>query len=232
MKLPFRPPKKKKLQATTARRIARGGLYRRTERETFERLCRGAGAAHRGRGRHLCFQLRSRRTNRPRSRRRDTPQPQQAAQTAATAPAAENAGNEEKPAVPPMPAKFYRVKSGDTIARIASSNGVTAEQIIDLNNVRQSRRHPCRTRNCNFLPVRASRRMTNQVSRNRRPCAIPALTYTVVRGDTPVSIARKLHVGYDDLLRLNKIEDPKKLRIGIKLKVPVRHPAATVAQAG
>jgi LysM repeat protein len=46
--------------------------------------------------------------------------------------------------------------------------------------------------------------------------------YTVVRGDTPVSIARKLHVLYDDLIRLNKIEDPRRLKIGMKLKVPMK----------
>lgn len=46
--------------------------------------------------------------------------------------------------------------------------------------------------------------------------------YTVARGDTPASIARKLHVGYDDLLKLNKITDPKKLKIGQKLRIPVK----------
>ena len=46
--------------------------------------------------------------------------------------------------------------------------------------------------------------------------------YTVAKGDTSVSIAKKLHVGYDDLLKLNKIDDPKKLRIGQKLHVPVK----------
>ena len=47
-------------------------------------------------------------------------------------------------------------------------------------------------------------------------------TYTVVRGDTPVSIARKLDVPNDDLIRLNNIEDPRKLKIGLKLKVPMK----------
>lgn len=46
--------------------------------------------------------------------------------------------------------------------------------------------------------------------------------YTVAKGDNPVAIARRLHVGYDDLLKLNKIEDPKKLRIGQKLHIPVK----------
>ena len=47
-------------------------------------------------------------------------------------------------------------------------------------------------------------------------------TYTVAKGDTPVSIAKKLHVSYDDLLRLNKISDPKKLKIGQKLRIPMK----------
>lgn len=46
--------------------------------------------------------------------------------------------------------------------------------------------------------------------------------YTVAKGDNPVAIARKLHVAYDDLLKLNKIDDPKKLRVGQKLHVPVK----------
>lgn len=46
--------------------------------------------------------------------------------------------------------------------------------------------------------------------------------YTVVKGDTPVAIARKLGVSSEELLKLNKIEDPKKLRIGQKLRVPAK----------
>jgi LysM repeat protein len=44
--------------------------------------------------------------------------------------------------------------------------------------------------------------------------------YTVVRGDNPVTIAKKLKVSYEDLLALNQIEDPRKLKIGQKLLVP------------
>ena len=50
--------------------------------------------------------------------------------------------------------------------------------------------------------------------------------YTVGKGENPVAIARKLHVSYDDLLKLNQIEDPKKLRIGQKLHIPVKPRAA------
>jgi LysM repeat protein len=35
-----------------------------------------------------------------------------------------------------------------------------------------------------------------------------------MRGDNPVAIARKLNVNYDELMKLNKISDPKKLKPG------------------
>ena len=38
-------------------------------------------------------------------------------------------------------------------------------------------------------------------------------TYVVAKGDSPVSIARKLKVPYDDLMAANHIDDPHKLQI-------------------
>ena len=45
-------------------------------------------------------------------------------------------------------------------------------------------------------------------------------TYVVKKGDNPVTIAKKLKVPYDDLIALNHIDDPRKLRIGQKLLIP------------
>lgn len=45
-------------------------------------------------------------------------------------------------------------------------------------------------------------------------------TYTVAKGENPVTIAKKLHVSYDELLALNHIDDPRKLKVGQKLLVP------------
>ena len=45
-------------------------------------------------------------------------------------------------------------------------------------------------------------------------------TYTVAQGDNPYAIAKKLKVSYNELLKANKIDDPKKLQIGQKLIVP------------
>lgn len=44
--------------------------------------------------------------------------------------------------------------------------------------------------------------------------------YTVMKGDNPVTIAKKLKVSYGDLVALNHIEDPRKLQIGQKLLIP------------
>jgi LysM repeat protein len=45
-------------------------------------------------------------------------------------------------------------------------------------------------------------------------------TYIVKKGDNPVTIAKKLKIPYDDLMALNHIEDPHKLKIGQKLLIP------------
>ena len=45
-------------------------------------------------------------------------------------------------------------------------------------------------------------------------------TYMVAQGDNPYTIAKKFKVSYNDLLKANKIDDPKKLQIGQKLIIP------------
>jgi LysM repeat protein len=48
-------------------------------------------------------------------------------------------------------------------------------------------------------------------------------TYTVVKGDNPVSIARKFGVSYEKLLSVNNIDDPRKLQIGQVLIIPKKN---------
>lgn len=54
----------------------------------------------------------------------------------------------------------------------------------------------------------------------KKSAAATASTYTVAKGDNPYTIAKKVGVSYQDLLKLNGIEDPTKLQIGQVLKVP------------
>ena len=57
-------------------------------------------------------------------------------------------------------------------------------------------------------------------------------TYVVKKGDNPVGIAKKLKVSYNDLIALNHIDDPHKLKIGQKLLVPeAAKPKTTSAKA-
>jgi len=57
-------------------------------------------------------------------------------------------------------------------------------------------------------------------------------TYVVKKGDNPVGIAKKLNVSYNDLIALNHIDDPRKLKIGQKLLVPeAAKPKTTNAKA-
>ncbi len=50
--------------------------------------------------------------------------------------------------------------------------------------------------------------------------------YTVLKGDNPVTIARHLKISEADLLDLNQITDPRKLQINQKLKIPEAHTLA------
>ena len=47
-------------------------------------------------------------------------------------------------------------------------------------------------------------------------------TYKVAKGDNPYTIAKKLGVSYQELLKVNGVDDPTKLQIGQELKIPGR----------
>jgi LysM repeat protein len=46
--------------------------------------------------------------------------------------------------------------------------------------------------------------------------------YVVTKGDNPYSIAKKLHVSYNELIAINDIKDPTRVQIGQKLKIPAK----------
>jgi len=50
-------------------------------------------------------------------------------------------------------------------------------------------------------------------------------TYTVLKGDNPVAIAKRMGVNYEEMLELNGIEDARKLQIGQVLKMPAKKQA-------
>ena len=126
--------------------------------------------------------------------------------------------------------KTYRVKSGDTLTKIALVNGVSAEELEEVNGLKnvgalrvgQEIKIPAKPAT---KPIGGDSHKAPDVKKPADASAMPkdsGETYTVAKGDNPVAIAKKLHVSYDELLKLNKIDDPKKLQIGQKLKIPAK----------
>ena len=118
--------------------------------------------------------------------------------------------------------KTYRVRAGDTLARIASTYSVSVDDLEEANNLHSTTAIHAGQE----LKSPASSKFVTDGHKTATGVKDSGNVYTVVKGDNPVAIARKLHVTYDDLLKLNKIQDAKKLQIGQKLKVPAKHPAA------
>jgi len=64
---------------------------------------------------------------------------------------------------------------------------------------------------------------SHSVAKNEQQPKTPSSsgkTYVVKKGDSPAGIAKKLRVSYNDLIAINHIDDPRKLKIGQKLLVP------------
>jgi LysM repeat protein len=136
----------------------------------------------------------------------------------------------------------HEVQSGETLTRIASKYAVSVAALQEANAIDD----PTKIRIGTLLVIPQSGRAVEPArvapavvaSQTTAPAAAapkpvvaaapaPATnikdsgdTYEVAKGDNPVSIAKKLKVSYNELLALNKIDDPRRLQIGQKLKVP------------
>jgi len=213
MKLPFRPPKKKKLQAATARRPREADFTEEPNVRLSSAFVVVLVLHVVAVGGIYAFNAIKAHQPAPIEETDTTPPPPAAQPLAAT-----QTDTPPAPAATPAPPTYYKVKSGDTILKIATAYGVSAEDLINLNDLRA----------LGGIHVRQQLKLPPDAATGDEPAKPVAalrdsgLTYTVLHGDTPVSIARKLHIPYDDLIRLNNIEDPRKLKIGLKLKVPAR----------
>jgi LysM repeat protein len=134
--------------------------------------------------------------------------------------------------------KTYHVKPGDTLSKIAVANSVNVDEIEEANGLKnigglrvgQELKIPVKQAPKPVASESHKMSETKKATENAGAKEMGALsapkdsgeTYTVARGDSPVGIAKKLKVSYDDLLKLNKIDEPKKLQIGQKLKVPAK----------
>jgi LysM repeat protein len=77
---------------------------------------------------------------------------------------------------------------------------------------------------------RATKASTKAAKEDRKPdhakassaVADSGKTHVVEKGETPLTIAHKFKVPFDDLLAVNHIDDPRKLQIGQKLIIPAK----------
>lgn len=126
--------------------------------------------------------------------------------------------------------RSHTVVKGDTLGRIARTYNVT---VADLKKANQLSNDMIRVGQTLVIPGTGDARPAPApvVTRAPAPAAVPVNdpaatpasatgSYTVAKGDTLWSIARRLGVSPQELAKLNGIQDPSRLKIGTVLRVP------------
>jgi LysM repeat protein len=91
-------------------------------------------------------------------------------------------------------------------------NTAAAPATVDSTKLREETAKPVVKEERKAIPVKPIAESTPKEANKK--------TYVVVKGDTPVSIAKRFKITSDQLLTANKIEDAHKLKIGQKLVIP------------
>ena len=111
----------------------------------------------------------------------------------------------------------YRVQPGDTLDAIAVHFGVSVAVLRKENP--KATRDPKRLRVGKTLRIRARK--------NKRPPKV--FTYKIRAGDNPSTIAKRYRTSWSEIRRLNPriSDDPRRLRVGQKLKLYQRRPLSS-----
>jgi LysM repeat protein len=118
-----------------------------------------------------------------------------------------------------------RVKSGDTLSRLAKAHHTTIEEIKKLNRLRSNQlavgqrlKIPGTIATAKSIPPQLGARKEKEITSNN---AETSQYYTVRPGDNPWKIATKHKMKLDQLLELNSLdqESAKQLKVGDKLRI-------------
>lgn len=123
----------------------------------------------------------------------------------------------------------YQVKAGDTLAGIAAQFGLTARDLETANNLAPGTIVAIGRELA--IPEHTNAKAGAELEKlldSRQPAGRTASGaggengkfYTIQRGDNPASIARKFKITASELLRVNNIDDPKKLQVGQRILIP------------
>ena len=109
--------------------------------------------------------------------------------------------------------EWYRVRSGDTLEKIARRNGTTISQLCKLNNISRNKTIYAGQR------LRVSGKASSTSSTSKSNGKGGKATHTVRKGETLFSIATANGMSVKELCQLNGISENQVLYAGKKLKV-------------
>ena len=112
--------------------------------------------------------------------------------------------------------KLYRVKSGDTAGQIANSHGMRLADFLAVNGIKTA--NTIRVGQQFKVPA-DGKPMARGGASTPTVAASDGSAYTVVAGDSLSVIAQKHGMKTAELMALNGIADPHKIRVGQKLRV-------------
>jgi membrane-bound lytic murein transglycosylase D len=121
--------------------------------------------------------------------------------------------------------RFYKVRRGDTLSKIAQRYRVRERELVVINNLRS--RHRIRAGQVLVLPDHASGRQTT-VARSAPPSDG---IYRVRRGDTLSIIAQRFGVSESALAAENGLRNRNRIVVGQRLRIPGAQPLVVASAA-
>lgn len=110
----------------------------------------------------------------------------------------------------------HQVKPGDTLSVLAQSYGITTQELMRVNNIRNANQLYVGRK----LRVPVTEKLTVQYDKK----------YTVQRGDTLSQIAQGHNVSQHELMQVNKIRNANQLFVGRELIIPIRQHVLAAAK--
>ena len=123
---------------------------------------------------------------------------------------------EEQPSTEPT---VHIVQAGDNPFVVAKKYGITMDELVSFNKIKDPRRIQIGTEL--KIPPSKPKPAAEETPKSDPEPEDPSFTYhTVKAGENPNFIAKKYHVAEWELMKLNEIDNPSKLQIGTRLKIP------------
>jgi peptidoglycan DL-endopeptidase LytF len=119
------------------------------------------------------------------------------------------------------------VKKGDALEKIARANNTTVDAIKKANNLTNNKlsigqvlKVPVNTKKASTATAQSKSSATKESKDKAVAMADPEF-YTIKSGDNPWKIAKQFHVKFDELLKMNNLDEEKarNLKVGDKIRV-------------